>query len=166
MGIFLGFVLLWLVAILKSTLMPHLRLEGGAPDLMLMMVISWALLATYSEAFLWAVIGGVSQDLLSGVPTGSSALALLLVALLASLLQTQLYRSNVLIVLLMTLVGSLVFQLVMMLVLALSGYRVDWIYNIVYIVTPTTILNLLLIIPIFRVMQVLYERLNPRIETL
>ena len=166
MGSFLGIVLLGLVAILKSTLMPHLRVVGGAPDLMLLMVASWALLAPHTEAFFWAFVGGLAQDLLSGVPLGTSSLGLLLVALLANMLQAQLYRSNVVIPLFVTLVGSVVFYLVVMGVLTLTGHAVDWIYNLVNITAPTVILNLILALPVFAVIRYLYERLNPRIEAL
>jgi rod shape-determining protein MreD len=166
MGNVLGIMLLGLVAILKSTLMPHLRVLGGAPDLMLMMVASWALLAPHTEAFFWAFVGGVAQDLLSGVPLGTSSLALLVVALLANMLQAQLYRSNVVIPLFVTLVGSVVFYLVVMGVLTLTGHAVDWIYTLLNIAAPTVILNLILALPIFVVMTRLYERLNPRLEAL
>ncbi|MBN1286959.1 MAG: rod shape-determining protein MreD [Anaerolineae bacterium] len=166
MGNFLGLVLLSVVAILKSTLMPHLQVRGGAPDLMLMIIISWALLAPYEEAFTWAFMGGIVQDLLSGVPLGASALGLLIVAFVANQLQTQLYRSNLLIVLSLTLAGSVVLHVVMMGVLAASGYAVNWTYNLAYVTLPTVILNLILVVPIFRVMMGLYNRFSPRIETL
>lgn len=166
MGNFVGVVLLSLVAVLKSTLMPNLRLLGGAPDLMLIMVVCWALLAPYHEAFFWAFAGGVFQDLLSSAPLGTSSLALLVVAMLGSLLQGQLYRSNVLIPLLVTLAGSVVSHLIVLAVLALTGYAISWIYDLVYVTAPTVILNLVLALPIFLVMSRLYERLNPRIEAL
>lgn len=164
MGSFLGILLLSLVAILKSTLMPNLRLLGGAPDLMLMMVVAWALVAPYSEAFLWAFAGGIAQDLLSGVPLGASSLALLLVAMLGSLLQGQLYRSNIVIPVFVTLIGSVIAHVIVLTVMALTGYSVDWAYSLVYVTAPTTLLNVVLILPIFLVMSRLYERLNPRIE--
>ncbi len=166
MGNFLGLIVLSLVAILKSTLMPHLQVYGGAPDLMLMIVVSWALLTPYNEAFAWAFMGGLVQDLLSGAPLGASSLGLLIVAFMASLLQTQLYRSNILIILFVTLVGSVTFHAVMIVTLALSGYSVDWLYDFRYITLPTVGLNVILVLPIFKVMSGLYERLRPRIETL
>ncbi len=166
MGSFLGLVLLSLVAILKSTLMPHLQIGGGAPDLMLMVVASWALMAPYPEAFAWAFVGGLVQDLLSGAPLGASTLGLLVVAYMAHLLQTQLYRSNVIIVLFVTLAGTLAFHLVMLVVLTLGGYQTNWLYNLTYVTVPTVVLNILLVVPVFKLMNRLYERLNPRIETL
>ncbi len=164
MGAFFGILLLSLVAILKSTLMPNLRLLGGAPDLMLMMVVSWALVAPYTEAFFWAFAGGIAQDLLSGAPVGASSMALLMVALVGNLLQRQLYRSNIIIPLFVTLVGSVIAHLVTMAVLALTGHTMNWIYNLAYVTMPTVVLNIALVLPVFIGMARLYERLNPRIE--
>lgn len=166
MGNFLGLLLLSMVAILKSTLMPHLQVYGGSPDLVFLIVLSWALLAPHTEAFTWAFMGGVVQDLLSGAPVGTSALGLLVVAFIANQMQTQLYRSNLFIVLFLTLVGSVILHLVTMGVLFFSNYTVDWTYNLVYVTLPTVVLNLILIVPIFRIMMGLYDRFSPRIETL
>ena len=165
MGNFLGLVLLSAVAILKSTLMPHLRVLGGAPDLMLVMVVSWALVAPYQEAFFWGFAGGVAQDLLSGAPLGTSALALLTVAFLGNLLQGQLNRSNLVIPLVVTLIASFVAPLITLSVLALTGHNIDWLYNLAYVVLPSAGLNLVLILPVYIIMVRLYERLNPRLET-
>jgi cell shape-determining protein MreD len=64
MGRYIGIPLLILAAILDATLMAELRIGGGAPDLVFLLVVSWALLSTVQEAMMWAVIGGVLKDTL------------------------------------------------------------------------------------------------------
>ncbi|HVO43543.1 MAG TPA: rod shape-determining protein MreD, partial [Aggregatilineales bacterium] len=76
LGRYLSIPLLFIAVILQTTVIPEIRIGGGGPDLVLMMVISWGLLAEADEAIFWAVVGGIIQDLAIGLPTGMSALAL------------------------------------------------------------------------------------------
>lgn len=80
MSNYIGIPILLLAALLNSTLMAEFRIGGGAPDLVFLLVVSWALLGDVEEALTWAVIGGVMQDLLSVAPLGTSSLGLVIVA--------------------------------------------------------------------------------------
>ncbi|MDN4552600.1 rod shape-determining protein MreD, partial [Salmonella enterica] len=73
MGRYLSIPILLIAAILQSTVVPQFRLGGGGPDLIMMAVLSWILLSNAEEGAFWAVVGGIIQDLISGLPTGTTA---------------------------------------------------------------------------------------------
>ncbi|HRF94610.1 MAG TPA: rod shape-determining protein MreD, partial [Aggregatilineales bacterium] len=65
MGNFLSFPILIVAAILQATFMPQIRLLGGSPDLVFLVVLAWSINAELDSSVLWAFVGGISLDLLS-----------------------------------------------------------------------------------------------------
>ena len=64
------------IGLLQTTFVPYLSLLGAKPNLMLLVVVAWTLIAGSREGLWWAFIGGLWLDLLGGSPLGASALAL------------------------------------------------------------------------------------------
>jgi rod shape-determining protein MreD len=162
MGRYVGIPLLALAAILNATVMAEIRIGSGAPDLVFLLVVSWALLSGAQEAMLWAVIGGVLQDSLSLAPLGSSALGLVIVAFVADTLFGEVSHNNIIIPPLVTAVGTVVYHLGILLVLALVGIAVPLGDGLLYVTLPTLIYNLILILPVYRAVGLAHRWLTPR----
>ncbi|MBN2302886.1 MAG: rod shape-determining protein MreD [Anaerolineae bacterium] len=162
MGRYIGIPILALAAILNTTVMAEFRIGGGAPDLVLLLVVAWALLADLRAAMLWAVVGGVMQDSLSVAPLGTSALGLVIVAWTADTLFGQVHRHNIFIPPLVVIVGTVVYHLSMLFVLRLDGITVPLVRGLSYVTFPTVIYNTLLILPVFRLMGALHMASQPR----
>lgn len=162
MGRYLGIPLLALAAILNTTVMAQFRLGGGAPDLVFLLVMSWALLADVREAMLWAVIGGLMQDSLSIAPWGASSIGLVAVAFVADAAFGDVSRRNVLIPPLVAAAGTVVYHLGMLAALRFSGTSVPVSTGLSYVTFPTVIYNVILSIPVFRLIGVLHQMLQPR----
>jgi rod shape-determining protein MreD len=162
MGRYVGFPLLLIAALLNATVVAELRIGNGAPDLVLLLVISWALLADVREAMFWAVVGGVMQDMLSVAPLGASSLGLVIVAFAADTAFGDVRRSNVLIPPLVALVGTVIYHLGLIAVLQLVGYGVPFGTAMTYVTFPAMIYNAILIIPVFRLTGLLHVWLTPR----
>jgi rod shape-determining protein MreD len=162
MGRYVGIPLLIVAAILDATLMAELRIGGGAPDLVFLLVVSWALLANMQEALLWAVIGGVCQDALSLVPMGTSALGLVVVVFLSDTLVGQVRRANWVMPPLVAAAGTVVYHLGILAVLRLTGYALPIGEALVYVTVPTVLYNLILILPMMRAVGLLHQWLTPR----
>ncbi|MAG35239.1 MAG: rod shape-determining protein MreD [Dehalococcoidia bacterium] len=76
----IGAGLLLIAALLQGSVLPFVT-GGRVPlNLVLVLVIVWALIRGPQPALIWAVAGGLWLDLLSGVPLGTAMLALILVA--------------------------------------------------------------------------------------
>lgn len=162
MANFVGIPILLVAAVVNATIMPELRLGNGTADLVLLMVLSWALLADVRDAMLWAVIGGVLQDLLSIAPPGTSALGLVVVAFAADALFGNVSRGNLLAPLLVAAAGTGVYQMITLFLLRMLGLSAVGIgQGLVYVTLPATILNVLLILPVYRLMGAVHRRAFP-----
>ena len=91
---YLSIPVLALVVVIQATLMPELSIAGGTPDLVLLVVLGWTLMAGYEQGLVWALVGGILQDLISAVPVGTTSLALVLVVSLAALIVGQVHPRN------------------------------------------------------------------------
>jgi rod shape-determining protein MreD len=142
--IYASILLLISVALIQSTVMPHLTLWGVKPDLMLLVVISWSLLRGAREGIVWGFIGGLCLDLFSGVPLGLSALALLIVSFFSGLGEATVFRTHVILPLATVFFASLIYDFIFLLVLRTLGWPVVWLDSFIRLVLPASLLNVLL----------------------
>jgi rod shape-determining protein MreD len=143
MSAYLAFAILFLLALLQSTVMPHITLMGVHPDLMLMAVTAWSLLRGSEEGMLWALVGGIVLDLLSGAPFGIWTLALLVVGFAAGLGQRNVFRFDLLIPILVTPFATLVHQLIALGMLSLLGWHAGWNKGLTRVIFPSILVNTL-----------------------
>ena len=162
MARYLGIPVLLLAAMLNATLMAEFRLAHGAPDLVFLLVVSWALLANTRDALFWAVVGGVLQDLFSIAPLGTSALGLVVVVFLADVLFGQISPRNILIPLAVAAFGTLIDHLLILFTLRATGTFVPLQRGLLYVTVPTLLYNLLLILPVFHIVGRVHTWLSPR----
>jgi rod shape-determining protein MreD len=158
MGNFLSLPLLAVAAALQATLVPQIRLLGGGPDLVFLVVLAWAINADLQQAILWAFVGGICQDLLSAAPLGTSVLGLLVLIFGISGLGRQFTSIGFLLIIGAVLFGTLANHVVTLLALAVSGYAVDWALSLSYITAPTILYNLLVIWPVYGVIRLIQRR--------
>lgn len=152
--------------VLQSTVVPEIRIAGGGPDLILMLVLSWTLLADTTEGIAWAMVGGILQDIISGVPTGTTALALVIVAFLVSIVPGVVTSNNLIIPPVAAAGGTVIFHLVIVAVLAVLGRPVPFGYTLTFVTFPSVLFNAILMLPIFRVIGFVYNISQPRRVTL
>lgn len=162
MARYIGLPVVLIAAILNTSVMPELRIGGGAPDLVFLVVVSWALLADAGDAMLWAVFGGAIQDTISLTPVGASALGLVVVAFAADALLGDVRRTNLLLPPLVMGVGTVIYHLGLMIVLRLDGYTVPLGDGLLTVTLPTMIYHVLLSVPVFRLVGLVHDWLTPR----
>ena len=162
----LGVAVTAVATILQSTALQYLRWRGGHLDLIMLIVISWGLLAPPEEALRWAFAGGLVADLSSGIPLGGTSLALLGATFVAGLMQSQLYRSHILIPLLAAIFGTGVFHAAMLIVMRLGGHGLPFGEALRYITLPSLAMNAVFMLPVFLMMNLLYRRVRPPHVTL
>jgi len=154
---------LLVVAILQSVAVPRLQVSGARPDLMLLSVVSWSLLAAFrarelqyagepptllrgiNDGVVWGFVGGVFLDLFSTAPFGLSALALMTAALVVGVFSVGVAGSALFLVPLMAMIGTFVFHFVFLAGLTLTGRPVFWSFDIARVVAPSAVFNLALV---------------------
>ena len=80
MSLYFGIPILLGAAVLQSTWIEKLQILGGRPDLVLLLVITWAIIRGANEGVLWGFTAGIFCDLLSGGPFGLWTAVLTVVA--------------------------------------------------------------------------------------
>jgi rod shape-determining protein MreD len=161
MNIYITILLLIAIVILQTTVMPHLSVLGVKPDLMLLMVISWSLLRGAEEGIIWALVGGIGLDLVSGAPFGTSTVALGVLSLVAGLGELSVFRTHIALPLIATLVATLAYDLFFLLLLYVRGCSMAWADSLIKVVLPSTLFNVLLSPFVYRALYWLHRRTGP-----
>jgi rod shape-determining protein MreD len=134
--------LLVVTAILQSALAPHLAISHIHPELMVLVILTWSLLKDQDEALVWAFVGGIILDLLSGLPFGVSSLSLVLVCLAAGVWHGKSFGNPYLMPVLLALPYTILSNLIVLLYMQLSGYAIAWGSTFVRIVFPAGLINM------------------------
>ncbi len=161
MAYLIGAPLLLALAILQSTLFGSLRLVDGAPDLVLLASVGWALAGRPYEAMGWGLLGGMFLDMFSGLPFGLSAIFLILISFLVSLVEGRFWEAHLLMPLGATLIASLLYHSLSIGLLLVLGRSMDIETAFARIVLPSTFLNLVLAYPASQVAGNLRDALFP-----
>lgn len=75
-----------LAALLETSVLSELSVAGAKPDLVFALAIVVAMVVDFEDSLVWALVGGLLVDALTGRPLGATALALLIVTGVAALL--------------------------------------------------------------------------------
>jgi rod shape-determining protein MreD len=161
-GRYISLPLLLLAIILQTTIVPAFRIAGGGVDLVFLLVISWTMLAGLEEGVIWAIIGGVLQDLSAGTPLGASSLALVCTCTLVNVAVGQVARRNIVVPPLVAAGGTVVYHVLIFAIFAFAGQSVDFGFTLVYVTLPTLAFNAILILIVFRLLGRAYASSRPR----
>lgn len=156
-------ILLVIMAYLQTTVLKMLPLGGFTPNLVLVLLLLWSAVRAPRESLLWAFAIGLFLDLLTLTTLGSSALALLPVAMTGWLSRSRFFQSGIIFPMLMTLVATLAHALVQMLLAPFVGGHMN-IPGVGLTGTLGAILNALFVPLLYPIVQVLHRWID-RIET-
>ncbi len=159
---YLSIPVLLVVVVLQATVMPELEIAGGVPDLVLLVVLAWTLMAGYERGLVWAFVGGILQDLISAVPMGTTSLALVCVISLAALILGQISPRNLIYPALAAVGATLIAHLVSLAVLFVASRPLPLIATLLSTTLPGMIYNAVVMIPVYRLLGAFYQSGRPR----
>lgn len=163
MSLQVGIPIFCVAALLQAAVLSHLRVYGGQPDLIVVIVLAWSVLDRGIEGMVWAFVGGIILDLLSGAPLGISALALIPIAYVVGLTEAQVYRNNIGLPILMSVLGAVAYHLIYLILLRFfGGIALSWSSAFMYVTLPSVVFDVILIVPALRLLDHVYARLHPR----
>lgn len=161
MSIILAIPILSIATILQSAVISRITLLQGTADIVLLIVIAWALQKNVETGWQWSLIAGLLIDFMSGLPFGVYTLSYLLVTALTLALRARIWRLAILVQLFATFVGTMLIQGLSIFVLVIQGANLPLQAVLQRIVLPSLILNLLLTIPVYSLMQELAWQVYP-----
>lgn len=140
---------LGLAALFQVSLLPTLAISGVAPNLLLVLVVGWALLRGTREALLWAVIGGLWLDLLSGGFFGLQTMSLAVVAYVAGLGGGTVFRAHLVLPVVMTAIATLVYGTLQLVVFWILGRDLPTLDMVLRLLMIELIYNAVLVLFVF-----------------
>jgi rod shape-determining protein MreD len=160
MSLYFGIPIMLVGAVLQSVWLEDVRIFGGRPDLVLLLVITWSIIRGLNEGMVWGLVGGIIIDLLVGGPVGLWTISLVIAAFLAGQPWVQTLGPTSIRLALMSALGTLAAHTVFLALMGLLGYPVDagWAYGTV--VGPAALLNFILS-PFSFVFLVWFHRRSP-----
>jgi len=149
MATLIAFPLLGFLTILQTTVVSQIPLLHGTADLLLLVILAWALQKRVKTAWHWCIIGALMVTLISALPFGITLMGYILATGLALSLRQRLWQVPVLAMFLLTLLGTLVTHAIDLVGLRLMGTIIPFTDALNLVTLPSALLNLLLAVPIF-----------------
>ena len=161
MALLLALPIFGLLAIFQSAVVSRLPLLHGTVDLILLVVIAWALQERVRTAWQWAVIAGLIVGYISALNILVPVISYLSVAALALLIRQRIWQVPILAMVVVTLVGSLFVNGFTALYLSITSTPLPIVETLNLIILPSTFLNVLLSFPVYALIKDLSEWLYP-----
>lgn len=156
-----AFPILALAVILQSAIVSRISLLSGYADLVLVVVIAWALQEGATTAWHWAILAGAMSAVVTGLPWGVPWAGFLMAAWIARALQKRIWQAPLIAMFTVTFLASLFSHLLSYVVLNIIGASLPFGDAFSLVTLPSVLLNLLLAIPIFWLMRDLAQWINP-----
>lgn len=157
MNIVIWGALLIITVIVQSTVVSLLSIKGIHPDLLLLIVVSYALLTGKENGAGMGFFAGVLQDLAAGGIFGVGTLCKLATGYFFGLAERKVFKEHVLLPILAAFVATFLNGLGGALLLALFGYKIDIIAAIMQNILPLAAYNVVLAIPVHHAVYRLLE---------
>jgi len=136
-------------ALIQATLVARVRFLGACPNLLLVVVVSWALLRGVAAALPVAFVSGLLFDLLAGLPLGASSLGLMATTFLAGLGTRRVFSSNVIWPAVLVALATPIYACFVLVALQLTGPALDWSTMALKVIAPELVLNVLLTLLVY-----------------
>ena len=150
-----------ILLIIQSVVVSRLPLLHGTADIILLVLVAWALQEKVKHAWLWAVVAGLLVSLVSAAPYFCPLIAYLLIVGIARFLQRYVWQMPILAMFLATIVGTLIQQGLFYVVLQIHGTPLPLSDSISLIILPSALLNLLLSLPFYALISDLANWVYP-----
>ena len=157
----IGIPLIILLATLQMVVVSRLPLLHGTADLILLVLAAWSLQEKVISAWWWAIFAGVLISLISALPFFIPLAAYLFVTGMARLLRRRIWQTPILAMFVVTLLGTLVYHLLSLVGLQFQGRSLVWSDSLNQVTLPSMLLNLILALPVYAIVEDLAEWLYP-----
>ena len=156
-----AFPVLALAVILQSAIVSRITLLSGYADLVLVIVIAWALQEEVTTAWHWALVAGVMTAIVTGLPWFVPLIVFLGAVLFARSLQKRIWQAPIIAMFTVTFLASIFSHLFTLIVLNVMGASLSFSSTFSLITLPSVLLNLLLAIPVLWMMRDLAHWIYP-----
>ncbi|HAW60303.1 MAG TPA: rod shape-determining protein MreD [Actinobacteria bacterium] len=161
-----GFFVLLLSFILQTTLVPHLKIFGAQPDLILVVVAVYAFIHGSAGGSIGGFFGGLLQDMVLIRNMGFNALCKTIVGYLAGLVERTVFAESILLPMVAIFIASLIHETIYLSFSIFLGEAISLDLSLWRIVIPSAIYNAILALLIYPLLCriSIYEEGVPRFK--
>lgn len=149
MSILLALPILGIALMVQTGIISRINLLSGSADLILAILVTWSIQERVKTAWHWAVIGGVMVGYISGLPWFIPLSGYLIVVGIGRLLHRRVWQAVLLETFAIIFFGTFGIQFLHVGYLVIMGgsFRLGDVISL--IILPSTLLNLILVIPVY-----------------
>ena len=161
MKLVLGILFLALAALLQVTLVFRVTLLHGPANLILLVMLAWILQDFDFPDWRWGAVAGLMLSLYSGLPLWVLLLSYSLAAATAQFLQERVWQVRLLTLFTSVAIGTLLIDGISLVYLWLSANPIDLLDAFNLVLLPSIVLNMILVLPVFTLINELSKLLIP-----
>ena len=150
------------LAVIESTLTNHLHILQGNADLVLLVLMAWALHKRVQSAWQWGIIAGLVMGIYSALPFGTLLAGYLLSIGITLLLRRRVWQAPILAMVIAVFTGTLVTHAASFVALKLVGNPIQLADALNLVTLPSLILNLIFMLPAYGLMNEMATWLYPQ----
>ena len=137
------------LVMLQTVVVSRLPLLNGTADLVLLVLIAWAIQEKVTTTWQWTLIGGILVSLVSAMPFFSPLAAYIGAVGFTRLMQRRIWQTPILAMFVATVFGTLFQHILYIVVLMINGTALPIRESLTLVTLPSILLNLILSIPVY-----------------
>jgi rod shape-determining protein MreD len=161
MATFISIPIFAALLVLQTAIISRIPLLHGTADLVLLVILAWALQKRVQTAWQWGIIGGLMVGIVTALPFGTSLICYLLAVAMALALRQRVWQVPILAMFVATFFGTLLTHVIAVLSLRFFGDQIPIGDAFSLVTLPSILLNLLLAIPAYALLSDLAHWLYP-----
>lgn len=164
MGVFMAFPVLGVAIMLQTAIFSRLPLLSGTTDIILLMLIAWALQKNVKNwvIVVWTLVGAGFISFISAVPAAATIFGYTAIVMVTRWLRTRIWQASLLALFFMVVAGTFFhFTVVFSTLRFFENTPLVISESFVQVVLPSLVLNLLFAFPIYLLMKDLADWLYP-----
>lgn len=161
MGYLAAFPVLGLSLLLQLAVFSRMPLLHGTADLVLLVLVCWALQDRVKSHWFWTLLAGGMVTLASGLPFYTPVFGYLAAVGLTRLLHRQVWQSPILAMFIATFVSTLVYHGMSLAALEIAGRGLPLAEALTMVTLPSALWNLMLAFPVYIVISDLANWIHP-----
>lgn len=138
--------------LLQTTLFQSLKLAGVMPNILLILVVSFALMRGRIEGMTIGFFCGLLIDIMYGGPLGVYAFIYMFLGFINGFFNRHFYVDDIMLPLLLNAGNDILFNVFIYIVFFLLRNRLDFLYYLKYIIIPEVVYTILITLVIYKIL--------------
>ena len=151
--VIIGLPIIAVAAFVQVGFFGQIRLMNGTSDLILLCIIAWTINDQTKYSWILMIAGGLLMSYISAMPMNGYIWMYLAIWLLIRFIKRRVWQMPLILMLFVTIVGTLIIAVGTLGLLFLQNASVNYLDALQTIVIPSLVMNLMLAIPMYAVLN-------------